>query len=1037
MLAALLGALTFAAPAVAEPTELFFSEYVEGSSNNKALEIYNGTAAAVPLAGYDVQMCFNGNPTCTLTIALSGTIAPGDVFVLAHSSAAAAILAQADQTNGSGWFNGDDAVLLRKGGTVVDSIGQRGFDPGTQWGTGDASTENNTLRRAASVEAGDAVDTDAFDPATEWAGFPQDTFDGLGAHSLTPPPPSTAPTLTCGGTLNATQGFAASRTVTATDGEGRVVAMALQSVTPATSGIALTGFTASPAAGEAASATLQVADALAPGTYAVTVSATDDDATPKTATCTFDVVVTQVRTIGEVQGPVLDTTVGSLHRSAFAPPSGNSAGQTVTVRGVITQKTLALESDGDLQNGFFIQSTAATSDGDPLTSDGIFVFMGGFTSLIGGYLPQVGDEVVISGRVVEFFNLTQLSSARLVQLVGSFLDVPTVAPAFEVDPPADFAGAERYWERREGMQARVPAGSLSVDGMDSFPSTFDAEQWLVRGDSEVALRADAYARRVFRDAHPLDDEPGLVDNGNGYRFMVAALGVKATAGDPQARLTPARTFDRLDNDLVGGVYFSFSKYGVQTANQPSYTQGVDPSANHAPTAFVRALGYTVADYNVENLYDYRDDPFDGCDFAGNAGCPGVRPPFDYVPSSDAVYQARLGEIAQQIVGDLHSPDLLLVQEAEDQDICTVEAGALACGTTDGADGKPDTLQELAVAIAAAGGPAYDAAYDRDGSDDRGIVAALMYRTDRVQLLAADAAHPVLGATPAVVYPGTPKAYNTDVQNPKALNAALPAGLPTPSGRDGDDVYTRDPQVGLFRVWRNGVGRGTWVDVAALSEHFSSTPNGRMEQRREQARYSAAIVDALEDGGLARVVVGGDFNVYPRPDDPVSPPSDQLGPLYDQGLENLFDVVVAERPSAAYSYVFQGQTQTLDGQFVTDRLRAELRQARVAHVNADFPADTAGDGPRGLSDHDPLVARFALPATIDGLTALLGWWYAEGAIEGENTLRQLQHHLEQARKVGDAQLRAFANQVRGKSPRWIAPEAADALVAEAELLISTN
>ena len=49
----------------AAPTELFFSEYIEGSSNNKALEIYNGTGAPMtPTDTYDVQMCFNGNPLC-------------------------------------------------------------------------------------------------------------------------------------------------------------------------------------------------------------------------------------------------------------------------------------------------------------------------------------------------------------------------------------------------------------------------------------------------------------------------------------------------------------------------------------------------------------------------------------------------------------------------------------------------------------------------------------------------------------------------------------------------------------------------------------------------------------------------------------------------------------------------------------------------------------------------------------------------------------------------------------------------------------
>ena len=166
-------------------TELFFSEYVEGTSNNKALEIYNGTGAAVNLAAgsYNVQIHFNGNPVAGLTINLTGMAAPGDVYVLAHSAASATILAQADQTNGAGWFNGDDAVVLRKGTTVVDAIGQIGFDPGAEWGSGLTSTADNTLRRKSFVATGDANGTDPFDPAQEWEGFATDTFSGLGAHT--------------------------------------------------------------------------------------------------------------------------------------------------------------------------------------------------------------------------------------------------------------------------------------------------------------------------------------------------------------------------------------------------------------------------------------------------------------------------------------------------------------------------------------------------------------------------------------------------------------------------------------------------------------------------------------------------------------------------------------------------------------------------------------------------------------------------------------------------------------------------------------
>lgn len=97
---------------------LFISEYVEGSSNNKAIEIYNGTGAAVNLAagaGYEIFISFNGG-TSTRVIPLSGIVADGDVFVLADDGADAAILAEADQIDTGSFFNGDDAIVLRRGG---------------------------------------------------------------------------------------------------------------------------------------------------------------------------------------------------------------------------------------------------------------------------------------------------------------------------------------------------------------------------------------------------------------------------------------------------------------------------------------------------------------------------------------------------------------------------------------------------------------------------------------------------------------------------------------------------------------------------------------------------------------------------------------------------------------------------------------------------------------------------------------------------------------------------------------------------------
>lgn len=162
--------------------DLYFSEYIEGSSNNKALEIYNSSNSAINLNAYNVEIYFNGSNSAGLTINLSGNIPAQGVFVLAHSSANATILASANQTNSAGWYNGDDAIVLKNGSNIIDSIGQVGMDPGTEWGAGFTSTADNTLRRKTSIATGDINISNAFDPASEWEGYAQDTFDHLGTY---------------------------------------------------------------------------------------------------------------------------------------------------------------------------------------------------------------------------------------------------------------------------------------------------------------------------------------------------------------------------------------------------------------------------------------------------------------------------------------------------------------------------------------------------------------------------------------------------------------------------------------------------------------------------------------------------------------------------------------------------------------------------------------------------------------------------------------------------------------------------------------
>jgi len=167
--------------AISAQADVYFSEYVEGSSNNKALEIYNSGSSAVNLSTYKVEMYSNGSASAGLTINLTGSVAAHDVFVLAHSSAVLPVAP--DQTAAGGWYNGNDAIVLKNGTTIVDSIGQVGNNPGTEWGTGLTSTADNTLRRKASVTSGDTNASNAFDPAAEWDGFAVDSFADLGTYN--------------------------------------------------------------------------------------------------------------------------------------------------------------------------------------------------------------------------------------------------------------------------------------------------------------------------------------------------------------------------------------------------------------------------------------------------------------------------------------------------------------------------------------------------------------------------------------------------------------------------------------------------------------------------------------------------------------------------------------------------------------------------------------------------------------------------------------------------------------------------------------
>ncbi|MEQ6388083.1 chitobiase/beta-hexosaminidase C-terminal domain-containing protein [Bacillaceae bacterium S4-13-58] len=155
-------------------SDLFFSEYIEGGSYNKAVEIYNGTGSEVDLSIYTIEIYTNGAVEASSSISLSGTLANDNVFVASHTSANSIILDVANRTTGSINFNGNDAVVLKKDSTIIDVIGQIGNDTDL--------LKDKTLVRNASISSGDPDGSDDFDEIQEWASFPKDTFSHLGTH---------------------------------------------------------------------------------------------------------------------------------------------------------------------------------------------------------------------------------------------------------------------------------------------------------------------------------------------------------------------------------------------------------------------------------------------------------------------------------------------------------------------------------------------------------------------------------------------------------------------------------------------------------------------------------------------------------------------------------------------------------------------------------------------------------------------------------------------------------------------------------------
>ena len=853
--------------ASATPTELFFSEYIEGTSNNKALEIFNGTGTSVNLAtgGYNVQMFFNGSATAGLTINLTGAVADGDVYVVAQSSAAAAVLAQADQTNGSGWFNGDDAVVLRRGTTVIDVIGQVGFDPGTEWGTGLKSTADNTLRRRTIIQAGDTNGGDAFDPAAQWNGFATDTFDGLGAHQLGDEAPAVDTTSPAGGEAD----VAVDANVTVTFTEPVNVTGSSFDITCGSSG----GHGATVSGG--------------PTTF--TLDPTADFATSET--CTVTVVGGSV---SDQDGDDPPDTMAGNHQWSFttvAPPLAiheiqgaahisPHAGEIVsTVPATVTAKS---------SNGFWMQDS--TPDADDATSEGIFVFTSSAPTV------SVGDSVRVAGRVQEFraggasstnLTTTELASPTVTVLsTGNPLPGATVVGTGGRIPPSeviedDVSGSVEtsglfdpasdgidFWESMEGMRLQLN-NPVAVGPTNDF-----GETQVVGDDGAHASVRTARGGVIVRpnDFNPervvLDDivTPGLPDMNVGDHYVGAVSGV-------------------LD--------YNFGNFMVELTSMPTVMHdGVTPETT--PPAGPGEV--SVGTFNFENL-----DPTD--------------PPSKFT---------RLADI---LVHNLGAPDIVSGEEVQDN----------TGPTNDGVVNADETLDELVAAIAAVGGPAYDYRYidpvdDSDGGEPGGnIRQVFLFRTDTgVSFVDRPGGGPT---TPTSVVSGS--------DGPE-LSASPGRIDPTNSAF----LTSRKPLAGEF------MSNGQHLFV--IANHFNSKGGdqpleGRFQpptrtsevQRHKQAEVVHDFVSAiLSVDPNANVIVAGDLNDFQF--------SETVSILKQDVLEDLVDTLPENE---RYSYVFEGNSQTLDHILVSDALFGLPFEYDIVHVNAEF-ADQA-------SDHEPSVVRIAL------------------------------------------------------------------------------
>jgi uncharacterized protein len=558
-------------------------------------------------------------------------------------------------------------------------------------------------------------------------------------------------------------------------------------------------------------------------------------------------------------------------------------------------------------NGFFIQTPDGAVDGDPNTSEGIFVFTSGAPTV------AIGDGVTVRARVSEFIPsadpssppLTELSNGPLVTIFssGNSLPSPIALTAADTDP----AGSIEQLEKYEGM--RVHVDSLTVVG-PTLGSTNEAN---ATGTSNgVFYGVITGIARPFRE--PGIEVPDPLPAGSPCcvpRFDANPERLRIDSDGQPGALNIDVTTGALVTNVTGPVDYSFRTYTIvpDAATPPSVSGNIIAVPVPAPGSDE----FTVATFNMERFFDTVDDP-------------GISD----VALTATAFNNRLNKASLTIRDVMRTPDVIGVEEMEN--LTTLQAVANKVNADAIAGGDPD--------------PNYQA-YLVEGNDIGGIDVGFLVKSARVGVI-------------DVTQEGKDTTYIDPTNNqPALLNDRPPlilrATIQPSVGQPFPVTVIVNHLRSLSGVDDPSDGARVRAKRRAQAEFLADLIQARQSADPNEHIISVGDYNAFQfnDGYVDSI---GTIKGTPTPEDQVVLASNDL---VDPDLTDLLELEPADQ---RYSFVFDGNAQELDHILVTPNL-LELRNGlHYARVNADFPEVFRSDAnrPERLSDHDPSIAYFNFP-----------------------------------------------------------------------------